>query len=446
LIAQHFEESGEATEAVRWHARAAVWAGFSDPEAAREQWRRIRDLDPDLPATDEADNARATARTMLLALGWRIGADLEEAREHFAEGKAIAERRGDKATLALLHGALGIAEATSGGSIPEYVRHAEEALRIGAEVSEPNARVAIATLPYYALFLAGRHDESLASVEHVLELTADDHQLGAGIFVANPHAWATSFRTPSLVLLGRFPEARRAAAEGAELCKRHDHESLGWTHGFYVNLAIYGGDPPGPDTVAHGRQAVQIAESLLGDGFSRVLAHWWLGSAYLLTGEPDQAMALYDLTLELISSRGVGRECEAGVIMTRASAMAELGRIGEAIEGAEHALRVSKERGTHAMSVYAHERLARHLLLRDTDADRERAGTVLAAGERFARALGQRPDLARTLRTRAALHLRLGDRAASDRDNAEALALAHEMDAQGLLAEFAEDLGAQASV
>jgi tetratricopeptide (TPR) repeat protein len=177
-----------------------------------------------------------------------------------------------------------------------------------------------------------------------------------------------------------------------------------------------------------------------------VLAHWWLGSAYLLTGDPDHAMALYDLTLELISNRGVGREAEPGVIMTRASAMAELGRIDEAIEGGERSLRLCGERGSRAMSVYAHERLARHLLLRDTDADRERAGALLADGERLARELGQRPDLARTLRTRAALHLRLGDRAASDRDNSAALALAREMDAQGLLAEFAEDLGAQAGV
>ena len=73
LIAQHSEAAGEPLEAARWHARAAVWAGFSDPRccaeplaagararsrAARE--RRGRRAPLDLPS--DADRHRMAAR------------------------------------------------------------------------------------------------------------------------------------------------------------------------------------------------------------------------------------------------------------------------------------------------------------------------------------------------------------------------------------------------
>ena len=35
LIAQHLEEGGETLEAARWSARAAYWAGHSQPAATR---------------------------------------------------------------------------------------------------------------------------------------------------------------------------------------------------------------------------------------------------------------------------------------------------------------------------------------------------------------------------------------------------------------------------
>ena len=121
LIAQHFEQAGDAMQAAKWHARAAGWAGFTDPNAALMHWKRIRELDPDLPPGAEAYPLRIGARTMLLTLGWRLGEDVAEAREVFEEGKALAEGAGDSASLAMLHGALGIIEATCAGNVPEYV-------------------------------------------------------------------------------------------------------------------------------------------------------------------------------------------------------------------------------------------------------------------------------------------------------------------------------------
>ncbi len=69
LVAQHYEEAGDAMDAGRWHARAAGWAGFKDPASVRTHWERVRELDPELPEGPEADGLRVGSRLMLLVDG-----------------------------------------------------------------------------------------------------------------------------------------------------------------------------------------------------------------------------------------------------------------------------------------------------------------------------------------------------------------------------------------
>ena len=222
LVAQHYEEAGEAMDAARWHARAAGWLGFKDPAAASRHWERVRELDPELPDGAEADGLRSAARLMILAMAWRLGADIEDQRQVFAEGKAIAERTGDLATLALLHGALGIAVGTCAGDVPEYLELVSEGARLGEQIEDPGAKVAVAGPPHVRPVLAGRHEEALASLDQVLELTADDPQLGAGIVVAKSPRLGDLVPGRSADRAGalrggaprRSPRARSSAAAG----------------------------------------------------------------------------------------------------------------------------------------------------------------------------------------------------------------------------------------
>lgn len=441
LIAQHFEEAGEALEAAQWHARAAVWVGFNDPTAARGHWLRIRELDDQLPEVEEADSLRAGTRMMIVSTGWRLGADVEETRAVFEEGRALAERKGDLATLALLHTGFGITVGTCGGDVAEFVRIAAEAGRICERIEDPAARVAVTTGLYYPLWLAGRYEDALRALDTILELTADAPELGAGVTVTNSRAWATSFRGAALQSLGRFAEARQALASGAELCRRWDRESLGWTHSITVGLAYLGGEPPDAGTVAHGRQAVEIADRL-GDGFSRVVAHMWLGLALHLTGSQHEALAVLDRCLETIQSRGVGLEYEGFVRSGRAITLEEFGRLDEAVAEAERGLAINGERGVVGNAARVRNQLAEVLIARAGEGDLDRAASVLDENERQARELGDRPDVVKALIVRARLLDRLGDAAGRGRARAEATALAREMDARGLLAELESEAGA----
>jgi class 3 adenylate cyclase/tetratricopeptide (TPR) repeat protein len=435
LIAQHYEEAGEAMNAARWHARAAGWAGFKDPAAASSHWERIRALDSELPQEPEADSLRAAARLMILGMGWRLGADVAESRRVYAEGKEIVARTGDTATLALMHGGMGIAVGTCEGNVREFVALASEGAALASELQDPSAKVAVATIPMYALYLSGRHEEALDSLERVLELTAEDDQLGSGIVVANPNAWATSFRAAPLIALGRFDEARKAIEDGLELCRRSDRESLGWTHTFHCSLAAWGGERAGPDTVAHGRQAVEIAEAI-GDSFSRVVASAWLGLAHAQADEPSDGEAVLRRTLELIQERGAGREFEPTVRSALAQALRGMGQLDAAAEECRLAIEFADERGVVTSGPIVRVHLAEILIERDAPGDLARASELLDAAQELAGGLNQRPNIAQALVTRSRLLDRLGDAEGRDAVRRDASELAREMKARGILADL----------
>jgi tetratricopeptide (TPR) repeat protein len=287
----------------------------------------------------------------------------------------------------------------------------------------------------YALYLAGRHEEALKTLDRTLELTAEDPQLGAGIIVANPRAWATSFRAAPLMALGRFEEARQAIAAGTELCRRWDRESLGWTHTFPCALATWGGEPGGPDIVAHGRRAVEIAEAI-GDSFSRIVAASWLGLAHVAAGDDSEGERILRHCLEMIDERGAGKEFEPSVHSGLAQASNGLGEVDRAAEEGELAVQLADERGVATIAPLLRVNLAEILIERDGAGDLANATSLLDEAQALAEKLEQRPHVASALRVRALLLDRLGDPQGRDAARNEALALAREMDARGLLADL----------
>ncbi|MGH7822795.1 MAG: ATP-binding protein, partial [Candidatus Binatia bacterium] len=65
-IAQHWEGAREPVEAARWHARAAEWAGVSDPRVASSHWRKVRELLGSVPESREGMEVELLACSKLL--------------------------------------------------------------------------------------------------------------------------------------------------------------------------------------------------------------------------------------------------------------------------------------------------------------------------------------------------------------------------------------------
>ena len=171
-------------------------------------------------------------------------------------------------------------------------------------------------------------------------------------------------------------EARKAIAEGTELCRRWDREALGWSNTFSVSLAAWGGEPPGPDTLVHGRRAVEIAEEI-GDAFSRIVAYSWLSLAHNLVGDSEEAMQVADHCLGMIAERGAGLEFEPTVRGVRAEAFRAQGDLDEAVEEGELALRLVRGTG-HQLHSAAHPDHPRRDPARPRGAGRHRAGRRVA--------------------------------------------------------------------
>src|SRR5262249_3972260 len=100
LAAHHWENAGEPLEAARSHGRAAEWIGVRDAGAAIRHWRRVRELLKGLAETEETLRLRMLACQRVLSIGWRIFIPPGEADGALAEGRAIAERLGDRVALA----------------------------------------------------------------------------------------------------------------------------------------------------------------------------------------------------------------------------------------------------------------------------------------------------------------------------------------------------------
>jgi adenylate cyclase len=61
LIAHHYELGGDRLEAARWNARAAGWAGHSNPVEAMRHWRRVRSLTDKLDLVPDVTELAVTA-------------------------------------------------------------------------------------------------------------------------------------------------------------------------------------------------------------------------------------------------------------------------------------------------------------------------------------------------------------------------------------------------
>ena len=115
LLAHRHEEAREIGAAVRWHQRAAEWAGIGDIRTALPHWQKVRELvrqGADVPQTAAL---RVVACSKALAHGWRLGTSATDWAELFEEGCAAARRVGNLAALAALNANYGAVRGLNDG-------------------------------------------------------------------------------------------------------------------------------------------------------------------------------------------------------------------------------------------------------------------------------------------------------------------------------------------
>jgi class 3 adenylate cyclase len=441
LVAQHYDEAGEALEAAGWYLRAAIWSRTNDQPTTLAHLERIRELDRELPDDAGVDGLRAVSRAFLLMIGWRGGMPESRAREVFEEGRAAAQRTGNDAALANLHGSFAVALGIM-GRVSEGVRHGNEALATAAASGDRSTLVAAHSASCYPLYLAGNLERSLETAEALIELSRDDPTLGGGLGIESPYGWGLAFRTLPLASMGRFREALAAATEGEETARRHGfEETLGWVHAFRIGYEHWSGARDGAVALAHARSGVEIAQRI-GSSFSLVVALTWLGEAHRIAGEPEQALGPLEQTLELIERSRAGLEFEVYARWLYCHALADAGDSERGIEQGALAAELARERGVKVLEPGARIGEARARVARGRDGDLAAADALLDEAEAIAEEMGAVGNRVHSLIVRARIAADRGADAARLEALESGLASAREMGAPGWEEQFVELLDA----
>jgi class 3 adenylate cyclase/tetratricopeptide (TPR) repeat protein len=439
-IAQHYEEAGDGAAAARWHRRAAQWAGLSDPREGLRHWRRVRELAPGVQDVSERSELTLQACLQLLSLGWRMGGSEAEAAAVYEEGRALAERTGDRRALALLVGTYGRVRTHLGGSALDYVRYGEEGARIAAECDDPALRAAVGTFPAFAHFWMGDGRAVLEWSARVLEEVGSDNVLGKEIVGFSPRAGMFMIRARALTCLGRLDEAWsqvRAAERVAE--ESRELEALTWVHMAWADLAYTCG---GAESVLdHGRRSLETAEKLDNE-VSRVLAYCALGQAYLIDAQPAAARDALHESVAIARDRRTGRAFLPQVLAVLAEAHLALGERAEAMATAREAIDLGSAGGIAYYEAEAQLALAGALLATDGVVPRAEIESALERAERLVESIEGRALSPRILEMRGRLAAALGDAPASDRALRQALDLYRAIGATGHAERLAREIGA----
>jgi adenylate cyclase len=318
LVAHHLAEAGEDREAARWYARAAHQAGHSQPGEAMRLWQRVTELTDAVEADQEAIDLGLYSRMLQLEYAWRLGIDREVFDALVAEATAIAERSDDVNSLTLLK-LLTTARPGAAERSGEWVDAVAEASELARRSGERALQVSVRAAGVYAHMCAGDLDRVEATALEMLDLVSDDPDLGAGIVVASPRAWALTSRAMALRERGRGDEAERLLDEAlAEAVAREDLEIETWALASKSQVVADRGDREAALALALRNR--KLADRL-GDVFSRTIALTAL--AYVRTEVGDFDTALADVKQadgEYRAAMGVGGETEAwrGTIAARA--------------------------------------------------------------------------------------------------------------------------------
>jgi adenylate cyclase len=382
LLAHHWEEAADPAQAVRWHRRAAEWAGARDPLEGLQHWRKVRELGRSL-ADEEAKDSRLRACSIILASGtWRLGMSEEDARGCLDEGRSLAQELGRPSAMAVplagfagQPGQLGRAEAA--------LQVAEEAKGMLNDGMDRGETITVEWTHAYWLLVAGRLPQALEALDHIVELSGGDPQVGRELAGFSPLIWAEMVARRTLAQAGGFDACWRRAERAIRMARDHgEQENLGWALGsisFSAYLARGTSLVPVPDVRRAALEGVEIAEAG-GSRFSQIMASFNLAIAFFLNGDYGASQERFTEALAEARGAGTGLDWQGYYLAVFADSCLARGDAAAAIAKAREGIAAADAGGAWFQAALARAVLVDALVHADA-AEHEIAAVVTEARE-----------------------------------------------------------------
>jgi tetratricopeptide (TPR) repeat protein len=242
--------------------------------------------------------------------------------------------------------------------VGEWTAAVEESIVLADKSGDDDLRMAIRTPGAYSYLCAGDFSRCEQLIDEALEIAGDDHGAGTGIVIACPYAWCLMVKAVIRREEREFDESEELSELAIRIAdEQGDPETESWTRGNLAIVLAYRGDLDGALRVA--QRNYELTERL-GDVFSRHWALLYLGFVHLERDEAESGLGYLERADTLyMEAMGTGGEAEGWRGAMIADGLLGVGRTAEALERAEQAAAVCRDRGLEWGLPYALQILAR---------------------------------------------------------------------------------------
>jgi adenylate cyclase len=410
LLAHHWERAGNALDAARWYRRAAIWTGFNNLVESHRHWRKVRALLDGLPESQETIARGAEVRAQLIAFALRFGGSADQITALFHQAKELATRSGDLRALIQSLLSYGTFKLYS-GDVHASIEVLEDAVRRADQTADRGLQVATRAGLVVAYANAGRLSEALARAGEAIELGQRDPDVGAELIGYSPYLFVLGVRGLVYAEMGRYPEAERDLDRALGLARQRGEllPALA-AQGIYVTVCEATRNAQA--ACSRAREAVDLAEKMA-TPVARVFSYGFLGRAYALNEEWDDALGVLNQGLAIAREHQTGLQFEAGMLASLAGVHRGLGNASGARAVAEEAIGVARESGTRTNEIRAQIGLAYALLQSQDVSLRGEIESALDSAMSLVEETGAEGYRARIHEARAELARFLGDEAES---------------------------------
>ncbi len=434
LLAQHWEEAGDALNAARWHRRAAEWVGRTDIMAATRHWGRVRTLLRELRNDAEAAALGISACTQLLNWSWRVGTLPDENRALLEEGRAHSITLGDRRAEIYLRMAYN-RTLCADGDVAQYLQSTIDGHKAALDIDDIGVQANAWQWLADAQHWSGQFAASIQTADEGLARFPRQIPQTDWVYGVNPYYVLSFWRGCSLFWIGRIKEGL-AELDHCRQMSLERPEMVGYVATWSTQAHYYANDPE--RALANAQQAEEITRSV-GDAPSLVaLTHVAYAYAHLTAGRP--ADAIKPARAALAMYRNIEKQHAGMTALILAEALLLSGDLDAAIATTEEAIALCRRSLRANLEAHAHGVLARALLRRDGAATRASAEAELAEAGALIERTGARLLAPALLEWRAELATTLGDTAARVRLLHEARQEYVEIGASGHVARLTTEL------